>query len=988
LWGEEKHLEQSINSTNEALDAQNAKLEERNRLINEYYEAIKKINKLEPKRASGKISEKDDDKLIDAYHTCQRISNRTDGHEIVVEALHKLEDEERAKASKPKKRKTKSKPDDQLTIDDVSTVDNLTEASIKEAKALNGVDVGATQATESKKELISTTKDAATIAKEHADALRKESDQLEYLVETATEATGALDRVSISQNVGDEYPKKIVKQRSSKTKSSYKTIRTHYKPSEEYEGAMEPVLVEITEDFDKIRKENKKNADAVERAKKKLGEFVAKFTSKTSGTAQFIDGFDELEKFARGDQGFTINESNLDTVYNKMIELQRRYAELEKNFRQGQSSLNPFVNAINRSQNIGDIFGEVETKFNDLIVKSQDLKDNFEALRRRKDYISSFTERMKTDPSSITPQDFEAFSKQVGEFTVIKSRVEALIKRELPASRKAKKHQNQVEAETVRELIELYEKLGEAIQKKDVKESTRLRGEIKTKRDGLTEVDYETDMKFKHAKAKGFNDAAKAQNKDLADQKEIIEKLNALYREYGRLLERAASSEGNLKAQLEDEVRDKKIEIDNLRKTDGLVITSAMQSSFDRSMAKGRKAEQNKQYQSLAKKMDADEETRLKKISKLEKEIGTLRADADNQDSHAVKEAIQEEIQLRERLIELHRQGLEMTAQDEAYYRRSAKEKTKQAKSEAKQKREEIKSAFANEVRDIQKETVFKRTNTSIKSAENTIFDAVSNIDFDKFSGDFKTLFAEYQDELSRFKARYVEIQTEVARTGFIDEDTKDELMFLSKGIDNYTQKISGLMAEYDKLNGDHVKVLKPDFFANTKDIDEYRKQLVNVAMSATNGKATIKSFDAEAKTLTYTVQTGRNEFTDYTIALRNADNALVSIQGETKRAESVFDKLKRKTKEVATYFAGSLSIYQFVNEIKKGIQYVRDIDSALTELKKVTDETEETYSKFIDTASKTAAKVGSTIKDVVSSTADWARLGSILAKTNIRPII
>ena len=72
----------------------------------------------------------------------------------------------------------------------------------------------------------------------------------------------------------------------------------------------------------------------------------------------------------------------------------------------------------------------------------------------------------------------------------------------------------------------------------------------------------------------------------------------------------------------------------------------------------------------------------------------------------------------------------------------------------------------------------------------------------------------------------------------------------------------------------------------------------------------------------------------------------------------------------------GSRLIYRAINTIRKGINYVKEIDSALTELKKVTDETEETYDRFLQTASKTASKVGSTIKDVVSSTADWARLG------------
>jgi TP901 family phage tail tape measure protein len=87
-------------------------------------------------------------------------------------------------------------------------------------------------------------------------------------------------------------------------------------------------------------------------------------------------------------------------------------------------------------------------------------------------------------------------------------------------------------------------------------------------------------------------------------------------------------------------------------------------------------------------------------------------------------------------------------------------------------------------------------------------------------------------------------------------------------------------------------------------------------------------------------------------------------------------EKLKRKMSEILTYFGGSSLIYEAFGQIRQGIQYIREIDSALTELKKVTDETEETYDRFLDTAAKTADKVGSTIKEVVSSTADWARLG------------
>lgn len=85
---------------------------------------------------------------------------------------------------------------------------------------------------------------------------------------------------------------------------------------------------------------------------------------------------------------------------------------------------------------------------------------------------------------------------------------------------------------------------------------------------------------------------------------------------------------------------------------------------------------------------------------------------------------------------------------------------------------------------------------------------------------------------------------------------------------------------------------------------------------------------------------------------------------------------LKAKSKAIAQYLMSMTSIYRVFGEIRQGVQYVKEIDLALTELKKVTDETEKTYESFLETASKTASKVGSTIKDVVSSTADWARLG------------
>ena len=56
----------------------------------------------------------------------------------------------------------------------------------------------------------------------------------------------------------------------------------------------------------------------------------------------------------------------------------------------------------------------------------------------------------------------------------------------------------------------------------------------------------------------------------------------------------------------------------------------------------------------------------------------------------------------------------------------------------------------------------------------------------------------------------------------------------------------------------------------------------------------------------------------------------------------------------------------------------VKELDAAMTELKKVTDGTANTYIRFLDNASERAQKLGASLVDVVSATSDFARLGSI----------
>lgn len=78
--------------------------------------------------------------------------------------------------------------------------------------------------------------------------------------------------------------------------------------------------------------------------------------------------------------------------------------------------------------------------------------------------------------------------------------------------------------------------------------------------------------------------------------------------------------------------------------------------------------------------------------------------------------------------------------------------------------------------------------------------------------------------------------------------------------------------------------------------------------------------------------------------------------------------------------FGGWALVTNSLSEVAGGfrqiIQNVRDLDTAMTELQKVTDETDATYAQFFDDAIERSQQVGATLVDTISATSDFARLG------------
>lgn len=104
----------------------------------------------------------------------------------------------------------------------------------------------------------------------------------------------------------------------------------------------------------------------------------------------------------------------------------------------------------------------------------------------------------------------------------------------------------------------------------------------------------------------------------------------------------------------------------------------------------------------------------------------------------------------------------------------------------------------------------------------------------------------------------------------------------------------------------------------------------------------------------------------------RNA--AIIELNGDAHM--TAFGKIGKAIKTHLTTLSATAAIGTVMREIRQMVEAVKDIDLAMTELKKVTDETDARYEKFLTDAASRAKALSATISDTVSATADFARLG------------
>jgi TP901 family phage tail tape measure protein len=236
-----------------------------------------------------------------------------------------------------------------------------------------------------------------------------------------------------------------------------------------------------------------------------------------------------------------------------------------------------------------------------------------------------------------------------------------------------------------------------------------------------------------------------------------------------------------------------------------------------------------------------------------------------------------------------------------------------------------------------------------------------------------------YEEAYSRVRDMYRDLNSQGDP---VSDDQKIKFKELTMECNEYANALDKLLVSSQKSH--ETKYNKTSYFLDAgfdySDVEQRKKELSDFAKAQYDVSLSSEDFKKNFSEATFAVKNSDGTFTQMTARFTEARNEIVAMAGDTKKSQSIMsgflDGVGKRVKSLAQYVIATISIYDVWRTIKQGVQYVREIDSALTELKKVTDETDAGYRRFLQTASQAASEIGGTVANFVDATADFARLG------------
>ena len=185
-------------------------------------------------------------------------------------------------------------------------------------------------------------------------------------------------------------------------------------------------------------------------------------------------------------------------------------------------------------------------------------------------------------------------------------------------------------------------------------------------------------------------------------------------------------------------------------------------------------------------------------------------------------------------------------------------------------------------------------------------------------------------------------------------KDLRDKYLGIIN-LQNEQGNLKGKSVSIEKLEGDLVKLKK--YTALPKDIREEIDKLYDSLLKLKN-------------TDDYSIK----DIANFAAKIENIKN---EVENSGKKAVSFVDQVKQRLRDMnSKYIAQFFSFQDWIRYGREMLNIIIDIDSAMTELRKVSNATEKELSGALAQATSTAKELGANISDIVSLQADWSRLG------------
>lgn len=253
------------------------------------------------------------------------------------------------------------------------------------------------------------------------------------------------------------------------------------------------------------------------------------------------------------------------------------------------------------------------------------------------------------------------------------------------------------------------------------------------------------------------------------------------------------------------------------------------------------------------------------------------------------------------------------------------------------------------------------------------IFDSLNKKYSEKNSSDYVNA-----DVFDQIKSKMQEIQA-ISQQGVINEADVEKAKSLKEEISDLESKLTSKVNKKGTFLGTITG-------AGSSDGIRQMKELIKAQEEAKGNKVNFGAITNNGLGLNFDVVTASGQLQKYKASVDEASGAVrIFMKSESEyvsTGQKFVNSLKGKFAELTRYFTVMDVFQKAMSFVKEGVSSVVEINTAMTELKKVTDETSDSYANFQKQAGSIASELGSTTSDVITATGDYARLGHTMKES------